>query len=388
VVDRFDSAKIRLIEILNDHGYADADPQPQFVVWERMNLPIARGLRGLMYVLSDLSQVDPSDLSMLFAGSGRLRMGFAEIDPPDGFDPSEEQVAEAVRACWQNSYYSFSKPVGTSLVCIQGHWSNVVDAGIKGGLAAMATAGGHEAFYTPLHARAVQAPRPWGVTALFAEATGVHAPLDIDWTSERRPERLTPVPVNGRELRRAEVEHVNTIDRIAPTVAAVVPAKEEPPVVEAAPSFATFWDLARAVNRSDRAALALAHDGATTSGISVDGDEIRKLLRTMWFRDVVAQLSESWRRRLLDVLVGTTAVPDHVVKVEHRDMRLSELTHQQLSDLVKRVSIPEVARADIDLLISVGRHWGGDAISRFQFVPVPASGERSRFVGLLQGLRS
>jgi hypothetical protein len=103
---------------------------------------------------------------------------------------------------------------------------------------------------------------------------------------------------------------------------------------------------------------------------------------------VVAQLSEPWRRRLLDVLVGSTAVPDHVLKVEHRDTRLSEMTHDQLSDLVKRVSIPEVARADIDLLISVGRHWGGDAISRFQFVPVAASGERSRFVGLLQGLRS
>ena len=135
VVERFDSAKIRLIEILNDQGYADTDPQPQSVVWERMNRPIARGLRGLLYVLSDLSQVDPSDLSMLFAGSGRLRMGFAEIDPPDGHDPSEEQVADAVRTCWQNTYYSFSKPVGTSLVCIQGDWSNVVDAGIKGGLA-------------------------------------------------------------------------------------------------------------------------------------------------------------------------------------------------------------------------------------------------------------
>jgi cell division GTPase FtsZ len=387
VVDRFDSAKIRLIEILNDHGYADADPQPQSVVWERMNRPIARGLRGLMYVLSDLSQVDPSDLSMLFAGSGRLRMGFAEIDPPDGLDPSEEQVAEAVRACWQNSYYSFSKPVGTSLVCIQGHWSNVVDAGIKGGLAAMATSGAQEAFYTPLHARAVLAPRPWGVTALFAEATGTHAPLDIDWTSERRPERLASVPVD-RELRRAEGEVVNPVDRRPPVVALLPPKEEPPPEVEAAPSFATFWDLARAVNRSDRAALALAHDGPATSGISVDGDEIRKLLRTMWFRDVVTQLSEPWRRRLLDELVGSKAVPDHVLKVDHRDTRLSELTYEQLTDLVKRVSIPEAARADIDLLISAGRLWGGDAIGRFQFAPIAANGERSRLVGLLQGLRS
>ena len=46
VVEQFDRAKIRLIEILNDRGYAESDPQPQGAVWERMNLPIARGLRG------------------------------------------------------------------------------------------------------------------------------------------------------------------------------------------------------------------------------------------------------------------------------------------------------------------------------------------------------
>ena len=207
VVERLDSAKIRFIEILNDQGYADSDPQPQSVVWERMNQPIARGLRGLLYVLSDLSQVDPSDLSMLFAGSGRLRMGFAEIDPPEGHDPSDEQVADAVRTCWQNTYYSFSKPVGTSLVCIQGDWSNIVDAGIKGGLATLATAGVRESNYTPLYARAPETPRPWGVTALFAEDTGAHVPLDIDWSAERTPERFAPAPVHARDVRRAEAVH-------------------------------------------------------------------------------------------------------------------------------------------------------------------------------------
>src|SRR6185503_19105468 len=111
VVERFDSAKIRLIEILNDQGYADTDPQPQAVVWERMNLPIARGLRGLLYVLSDLSQVDPSDLSMLFAGEGRLRMGFAEVDPDPGIEPSDAQIDAAARACWDESYYAFRGPV-------------------------------------------------------------------------------------------------------------------------------------------------------------------------------------------------------------------------------------------------------------------------------------
>ena len=399
VVERFDSAKIRLIEILNDQGYADADPQPQSVVWERMNQPIARGLRGLLYVLSDLSQVDPSDLSMLFAGGGRLRMGFAEIDPPDGQDPGDEHVAEAVRTCWQNSYYSFSKPVGTSLVCIQGDWSNVVDAGIKGGLAAMATAGVRESFYTPLYARAVHAPRPWGVTALFAEDTGQHTPLDIDWSSERIPERLVTRPVQDRDARPADsIERpaamiadrpgVTVADRPAATVAPEPQLKAAPPHhVETGPSFATFWDLARALNRSDPTALELAHNDAT-DGISIDGGEVRKLLGTMWFRGVVPRLSDKWRGRVLDALVSSMAVPDHLLKIDHRDVRLSELTFAQLSDVVSRVFVPEVARADVDLLLSVGRLWGGDAISRFQFVAAPQNGERSRFVGLLQGLRS
>src|SRR6185295_12515428 len=137
-IEQFDAAGIRLIEILNDRGYMEHDPQPQPIVWERMNLPIARGLRGLIYVLWDLSQVDPSDLSMLFAGSGRFRIGFAEIDPSDGHEPTHAQVDEAAQRCCENPYYAFTKPVGTSLVCIQGDWSNVVDARIKGCLATAA----------------------------------------------------------------------------------------------------------------------------------------------------------------------------------------------------------------------------------------------------------
>ena len=90
VAEQFDAAGIRLMEILNDRGYTDAKPEPQSVVWERMNLPIARALRGLLYVLWDLSQVDPSDLSSLFAGPGRLRIGFAELDPPAGHEPGDD----------------------------------------------------------------------------------------------------------------------------------------------------------------------------------------------------------------------------------------------------------------------------------------------------------
>src|SRR5262245_24628687 len=180
---QFDAAGIRFIEILNDRGYVDQDPQPQSVVWEQMNVPIARALRGLLYVLWDLSQVDPSDLSSLFAGRGRLRIGFSELDSSAGNDPSDEELQAAVQGCWSNAFCNFSEPVGTSLVCIQGSWSNVADAKIKSGLAAHAIAAGSTA-YNPLYARASQMPQPWGVTALFAEYTGDHPPIDVNWSLE------------------------------------------------------------------------------------------------------------------------------------------------------------------------------------------------------------
>ena len=173
ITEQFDAAKIRLIEILNERGYVESDPQPQTVVWERMNRPIARSLRGLLYVLSDLSQVDPSDLSALFAGEGRLRMGFCgNRSGAWPVEPSDEQIEAAARACWDSSYYAFREPVGTSLICIQGDWSNIVDAKIKSRLAGLAVDGTPEHPYNPLYARAGQTPKPWGVSAIFAEYTG------------------------------------------------------------------------------------------------------------------------------------------------------------------------------------------------------------------------
>src|SRR5580765_8191606 len=192
-IEQFDAAGIRLIEILNDRGYTEHDPQPQPVVWERMNVPIARGLRGLIYVLWDLSQVDPSDLSMLFAGRGRLRIGFGEIDPPEGSDPSDEVVEHAARRCCDNPYYAFQKPAGTSLICIEGDWSNLVDARIKGRVGAAMGVDARSP-YSPLYARAVGIPKPWGVTALFAEYTGAQRPLDIDWSLEKGARTVTHPP--------------------------------------------------------------------------------------------------------------------------------------------------------------------------------------------------
>ena len=257
-IEQFDAAGIRLIEILNDRGYAEHDPQPQPVVWERMNVPIARGLRGLIYVLWDLSQVDPSDLSILFAGQGRLRIGFAEIDPPDGCDPSDEQVEHAARRCCDNPYYAFHKPAGTSLICIEGDWSNLVDAQIKGRVA-VAMGVDARSPYSPLYARAVGMPRPWGVTALFAEYTGAQQPLEIDWSLEGGVRTTAPV-----------LEPIAVDD--APLAAAKSPApvkqrrdSSDQKVVDPprARAFTTFREFAVALNRADPAALALAGDGAT-----------------------------------------------------------------------------------------------------------------------------
>src|SRR4029079_17649915 len=107
--------------------------------------------------------------------------------------PGDEQIQAAVRGCWDNPFCAFDGPVGTSLVCIQGDWSNVVDGKIKGQIAALALRQAADSPYNPLYTRAVGAPRPWGVTTLFAEYTGNHPPLEIDWSAEKR----VPLRFNG-----------------------------------------------------------------------------------------------------------------------------------------------------------------------------------------------
>ena len=378
VIEQFDSAGIRLIEILNDRGYVESDPQSQPIVWERMNLPIARALRGLMYVLWDLSQVDPSDLSVLFAGNGRLRIGFAEIDPPAGSEPSEELVDDAARRCCDNPFYAFHKPPGTSLICIQGDWSNVVDAKIKGRLA---TAMGVDSRspYSPLYARAVGAPKPWGVTTLFAEYTGTHPPLDVDWALERGVR--TAISSQRRESEPVPADQPAAIVTEAPDPPE---QDDERPVVESVreAAFATFWEFAVAVNRSDPAALALANNGVTST-IPIDGAEVRKLMSVMWFRTVLARLSGDWRDRLLKALVEYVPVSDHPVKLGRQTMHLRELTYAQLQEVGARTLVPDVVRPDLDLLITVGRFWGADAVKRLRFVDAPEQPRTSKVESLL-----
>ena len=397
VIEQFDHAKIRLIEILNDRGYEERDPQPQAVVWERMNLPIARGLRGLIFVLSDLSQVDPSDLATLFAGEGRLRLGFSEIDPRPSEEPSDEMIDEAIRTCWRNPYYAFERQTGTSLVCIQGDWSNIADAKIKGRLAALAVGSHADSPYTALYARSLRAPRPWGITALFAEYTGSHTPLAVDWGVDRSATPLLPVPAPLQRVTAPADDQAGTpppsvVNPSASTEAAVtsealeVDGIEPPRHEEPVPSFSTFWDFAVAINRADKAALKLAGI-ADVDSLAIDGGEVRKLLGTVWFRAVVPRLSHAWRDRVLEALVEHAPIPNHRVKLDGRGVLLSELTHAQLNDIVKRTYLPDLVRADADLLVNVGRLWGAEALRRFHFADASPNGERFKLGALLHGLR-
>lgn len=382
VAERFDTAGIRLIELLNDRGYRDADPEPQPVVWERMNLPVARGLRGLLYVLWDLSQVDPSDLAMLFAGHGRLRIGFSEIDPPSGREPNDDEIQAAAHGCWRNPFCAFDGPVGTSFVCIQGKWSNVVDGKIKGTLAALAARQAADSPYNPLYARAVHAPRPWGVTTLFAEYTGNHPPLDIDWSAERRmPPRVT----QASEIEDVPIVSTALEDGLVTATSLPSPPIPQPPAVASAPSFATIWDFARAVNRSDPAALAIAAD-RVDSQIAINGPEVRKLLSTFWFRSVFPRLSKDWQDRLLNVVVAHAPLTDHEIGTGRRAIRLRDMSAEDRQRMVNDPSVPDAVRTDLQLMVTVAALWGPEALNRFQFTQ-GAVAENSRIGMLLQPFR-
>jgi cell division GTPase FtsZ len=387
VAARFDRARIRLIEILNDRAYSDRDPQPQSVVWERMNLPIARGLRGLIYVLWELSQVDPSDLSILLAGDGRMRIGFGEINPPDGGEPADDQIREAVARCWHNPYCAFSRPAGTSLVCIQGSWSNLADAKIKSGIAALALGSAPNTRYNPLYARAIQTPRPWGVTALLTEYTGVHEPLPLKWT-------LAPSPVTLR-LTTSDTpsEQGVSAGEIAGeaaggdgAVAVPLPAlgAAEPVERRTGPPFATVAQFAKALNRLDPVALELAA-GNPAPDMSIDGPAVRKLLDVFWFRSVFPHLSASWRERLLAELATVVAIPNHVLWRGREALHLADASYNELKEIAAKTTVSGPAGTDLQLLLVIMRLWGEDARRSLRFVDAAAP-EGSSKLGALLGL--
>jgi hypothetical protein len=70
---------------------------------------------------------------------------------------------------------------------------------------------------------------------------------------------------------------------------------------------------------------------------------------------------------VLDVLIDTVRVIDHPVKLGRQSMHLRELSYPQLQELAARLPVSDVVRADLDLLLAVGRLWGADSVKRFRF---------------------
>jgi hypothetical protein len=163
------------------------------------------------------------------------------------------------------------------------------------------------------------------------------------------------------------------------------------PIAEAAapaprPSgpFASLLEFAVAVNRADPAALAVARDGG--AGIPIDGADVKKLLGTLWFRGVVAQLSGEWRTRLFDALRAGAEFPDHTVKVGRRQARFSELGAAQLREAAARRSPQDAVRQDAELLADIARIWGDGALRHLRFREVEALPVPSAFSSLLEGI--
>jgi hypothetical protein len=128
----------------------------------------------------------------------------------------------------------------------------------------------------------------------------------------------------------------------------------------------------------------VATNGAT-AGIPVEGPEVKKLLGTMWFRAVVPRLSQEWRARIFEALVNSMVVPNHAVKVGRHAVSLSELNYAQLQEAVAKSSVPDTVRTDLELLVTVGRLWGGETIGRFRFADASQHREPSKLANLLHG---
>jgi hypothetical protein len=150
--------------------------------------------------------------------------------------------------------------------------------------------------------------------------------------------------------------------------------------------FSTMWEFAVALNRQNPEALALA-SGPVDPRISVDGPELRRLLTMVWFRSAFERLSTGWRERLLDVLVETVVIPAHVLKHGRAMVDLRGLSYPEIREVFSKTAIGDPARADLEMLLAVGRHWGEAALGRVRFSDSAKADGESRLGSLLHGFR-
>jgi len=146
-------------------------------------------------------------------------------------------------------------------------------------------------------------------------------------------------------------------------------------------------EFAVALNRQNPAAIAMARDGADVQ-FPLDGADVRKLLSTIWFRTVFPKLSQGWRDRLLDALVDGVVVPNHPIKCGYRVKPLQTVSQEELKELWSNTFVPELQRPDIELLLTVGRLWGEEALTRMRFADDGPGDGSSKLGALMQSFRA
>jgi hypothetical protein len=115
---------------------------------------------------------------------------------------------------------------------------------------------------------------------------------------------------------------------------------------------------------------------------------VRKLITRIWFRTVFEHLSARWRERLLEALIEDVAIPNHPVKCRRGVKPLQKVEYGELKEIWANTFVPEELRIDLELILTIGRLWGEEALGRLRFTDdVPAEGS-SKLSGLLQGFRS
>jgi hypothetical protein len=178
------------------------------------------------------------------------------------------------------------------------------------------------------------------------------------------------------------------LDQSSHASAPIAASSAREPAPPAAPrSFSTLWELAVALNRQDPDALAIARGGAE-SQISLDGFEVRKLITRIWFRSVFQHLSARWRERLLEALIEDVAIPNHPVKCRHGVKPLQKVEYAELKEIWSNTFVLEAVRTDLELILTVGRLWGEEALGRLRFADSGPVDGSPRLGGLLQGFRS
>ena len=241
-------------------------------------------------------------------------------------------------------------------MCIQGDWSNLADAKIKSGIAALALGAPPVPGTTLCTSRAIQTPRPWGITALFTEYTGVHEPLAFEWAVKPSLPNLRVKTSDAHSERVIAAQKVVAAEEVVgeprgdDAVAAVTPVApvEVPGRIERSPGspFATVADFARALNRLDPIALELAA-GDPVPDMSIEGLAVKQLLGTFWFRSIFPRLSPSWRERLLDAFATNVVIPNHVLWRGRQAVHFADASYDELKEIASKAIVNGAAGTDL-----------------------------------------